>query len=123
MSDQIAQDTLRRALSFHQRGQLDKAAKLYRELTRKDPHNFYALHYLGIVEATRGNYGQAKAYLDQSISQQPQNLEFVQNYATIAFQAEQYESALEIAERGLRLNQRDVPLLYVSALSLWRMER
>jgi predicted O-linked N-acetylglucosamine transferase (SPINDLY family) len=123
MSDQIARETLRKALSFHQRGQLDKAAKLYRELTRKDPHNFYALHYLGIVEATRGNYAQAKGYLDQSLLQQPQNLEFVQNYATIAFQAEQYESALEIAERGLRLNQRDVPLLYVSALSLWRMER
>jgi len=123
MSDHIAQTTLRRALSFHQQGELDKAARLYRELARKDTQNFYAYHYLGLIEATRGNYEQAKACLERSLLKEPLDLQFVQNYATIMFQMGQFKSALQIAERGLRLNESDVSLLYVSAISLWRMER
>ena len=57
------QTILRTATSFHQAGKLDKAAELYRQVIGGDRKNFHALHYLGMIEASRGNHGEAKTLL------------------------------------------------------------
>jgi Flp pilus assembly protein TadD len=71
------QEKLRTALSFHQAGELDQAADLYRQLISGDLKNFQALHYLGVVEASRGNFEQAESLMDRSISLTQPNVQFV----------------------------------------------
>jgi len=47
---------LQAAFSLHQAGKLDKAASIYREIVDKDADNFYALQYLGVIEASLGHF-------------------------------------------------------------------
>ena len=117
------QRKLQTALSLHQAGQLDKAAELYRQLIVRDQNNCYALHYLGLIEAARGNFPQAGTLLQRSLSGNPPNIQFVENYATVLFQTADYKSALELAERGLNLNKSSAALLYIGAISLFKLER
>jgi predicted O-linked N-acetylglucosamine transferase (SPINDLY family) len=114
---------LQAAFSLHQAGKLDQAADLYRQIISRDHRNFPALHYLGLIEATRGNYQQAKALLERSLSIEPPNLQFMENYATILFQTGSYEAALQTCQRGFKLNPGNVALLYVAAISLFKLER
>jgi len=123
MSKSEDQQKLRTAISFHQAGRLDKAAALYREIISIDQKNFYALHYLGMIEATVGNYEQAKTLLHRSLALEPPNIQFMENYATILFQLGDYDSALEISRRGLRLNHTSATLLYVAAISLFKLKQ
>jgi protein O-GlcNAc transferase len=123
MSKSADQQQLQRALSFHQAGRLDDAAELYRRVIRKDPKSFHALHYLGVIEAARGNYQHVKSLMERSLAIEPPNIQFVENYATILFQMEDYEAALEISKRGLKLSVVNIPLLYVSAISLFKLKQ
>jgi protein O-GlcNAc transferase len=113
----------RAAISLHQAGRLDQAADLYGEIIRKHPANFVALHYLGMVEANRGNIDRAKSLMSRSLSIEPANIQFIENYATILFQAADYKSALQIAKTGLHLNHARISLLYISAISLFKLQR
>jgi protein O-GlcNAc transferase len=124
MYDSDDQQVLQKALFLHQAGDLAEAAKLYRQIIiSQNPQNTYALHYLGVIEAALGNYEQAKAYMDQSLSTLPPNIQFVQNYATILAQMGDYTFALEISRRGLQVDRANQSLLYVSAVSLYKLER
>jgi protein O-GlcNAc transferase len=121
MSRSGDQQQLQKAFSFHQAGRLDDAAELYRRLIRKDPKSFHALHYLGVIEASRSNYQHVKSLMERSLAIEPPNIQFVENYATILFQMGDYESALETSKRGLRLSDVNIPLLYVGAISLLKL--
>jgi protein O-GlcNAc transferase len=123
MSKAADEQKLGRAFSFHQAGNLNQAANLYRELIESDASNFFALHYLGIIEATKGNLEQAKSLMARSISTGIPNIQFVENYAMILFQTGAYKSALGTCKRGLELSPSNASLLYVSAVSLFKLNR
>ena len=59
----------------------------------------------------------------RSLSMQPPNVQFLENYATILFQIGDYESALQVCQQGLQHNCSSVSLLYVSAISLFKLYR
>ena len=114
---------LRAAYSLHQQGNLTQAADLYRQLIGRNPRNFHALHLLGILEAGAGNIEQAKALMARSLAIKPPNIQYVENYATILCQAQEYEAALQSCQKGLLLNGDSASLLYVSAVSLFKLGR
>ena len=115
--------TLQTAHELRRSGKLGEAAKLYRKLIRKNSDNFHALHFLGVTEAGGGNLKEAKRLMARSLSIQPPNVMFIENYATILFQAGDYGSALDVCEGGLKLNSGSIALLYVSALALFKLDR
>jgi protein O-GlcNAc transferase len=114
---------LQRAMALHQAGRLAEAAKLYRQISNKDPHNLHALHYLGIIEAAAGNLARAKALLARSLSATPPNVMFIENYATILCKAGDFQAAIQVCRRGLEINPASMPLLFNSAISLFRLNR
>ena len=91
------QSKLRMAISLHQEGRLDQAAALYDELLSSHPGNFFALHYLGIIEANRGNISRAKLLMGRSLSIEP--------------------------SKGLQSNSTSIPLLYICAVALYKLDR
>ena len=123
MSAAYDERTLQTAHSLRCSGKLHEAADLYRTLVKKNPHDFHALHFLGVAEAGKGDFAQAKVHLARSLAIKPLNIGFVENYATILFQAGDYKTALETCERGLKLNPASASLLYVSALSNYKLGR
>ena len=121
MSKGENQQKLQTAFSYHQAGNLTRAAALYRDVLKGDPNNVHALHYLGIVEASVGNLEEAKSLIARSLSGQSPNIPYLENYATILCQAGDYQSAVETCRQGLRLAPRSTSLLYVSAVSLLKL--
>ena len=75
MSKSIDQQ-LQSAFSLHRAGNLDKAADIYRQIVDADPNNFYALQYLGIIEASLGHFELAKSLMARSLMINPQNIQF-----------------------------------------------
>jgi protein O-GlcNAc transferase len=114
---------LQTAFSLQQKGSLNEAAKLYRQLITRNPNNFYALHFLGVIEASVGNIEQAKILMARSLSIQPPNIQFVENYAAILFQIGDYETALQICQKALQLVHNNASLLYVSAISMFKLKK
>src|SRR5262249_52297275 len=101
----IADDQrLQTASSWHQTGNLTDAARLYRVLINTNPNTFHALHFLGVIEATVGNIDQAKLLMARSMSIQPPNVQFIENYATVLLQAGDFETAHKVCQQGLQLN-------------------
>jgi protein O-GlcNAc transferase len=116
-------EILKTAIGLQQKGSLNEAAHLYRQLILSGPNNFYALHFLGVIEAAFGNIEQAKLLMARSFSIQPSNIQFLENYASILFQAGDYTSAVEVCQQGLQLNNANTVLLYVNAISLFNLSK
>ncbi len=123
MSNINEQAELQRAVAIHQSGKLDEAAKLYRRLVSRNSENFHALHFLGLLEAGRGNVDDAKRLIARSLSVQPPNIQFVENYATVLCQTADYHAAIQTCRDGLRLNSGNAALLYVAATSFFKLNK
>jgi cytochrome c-type biogenesis protein CcmH/NrfG len=74
MSKAENQLKLQTAFSYHQAGNLTRAAELYQDVLKNDPRDIHALHYLGIVEASAGNLENAKSLIARSLSGQTPNI-------------------------------------------------
>ena len=112
---------LGRAFSLHQKGSLKEAATIYRRLIKNNPKNYHALHFLGIIEADSRNFADAKPLMACSLSIQPPNIEFINNYATMLFNSGDHKDAIEICNRGLRIDGKNTHLIYINALCLFRI--
>jgi tetratricopeptide (TPR) repeat protein len=117
------QRKLQSAHALHQRGDLAAAAALYRELIAGNPRHAQALHFLGLIEASGGKFGEATQLMERSLGVEPGNVPFMENYATALYLKGDYASALHIGEAGLRLNGQSASLLYTSAIALSRLGR
>ena len=93
---------LQTAMSLHQAGNLKKAGALYRQLIERNPANLYALHNLGLLEASIGNHAQAKSLFARALSAQPLNVKLIDNYATMLFKMGEYEPAVDTCRRAVR---------------------
>jgi protein O-GlcNAc transferase len=117
------QQTLQNAFALHQSGNVAEAAKLYRQLITRNPNNPHALHFLGVIEAGVGNIQQAEALMARSLSAQPSNVAFMENYAAILIQKGDYHSALRTCRQGLQINRTSASLMYASAIASFKLQQ
>jgi tetratricopeptide (TPR) repeat protein len=123
MSKADEQRDLQLAYSLHQRGNFAEAAKSYRALIKRSPNNFHALHFLGLIEANNGNIVEAKNLMARSLSIRPPNIQFIENYATILYKTDDYEATLQACRDGLKIENKNAPLLYLGAISLFKLNK
>jgi protein O-GlcNAc transferase len=114
---------LKTALLLQQRGQVGRAADIYREILARNPDDASALHHLGLLEARAGKFERAISLIVRSLELQPFNAQFRENYATILCEARRFESAAKICDDGLRSDPANVYLLYISAIALFKLKR
>ncbi len=114
---------LQKALLLHRQGSVAEAAAIYRKILAKDSNNVRALHYLGAIEAAFGNIDRAKYLMARSLSTARPNVVFIENYATVLFQAGDFDACLKMCERGLNDNSTSAILLFNRAMSLFRLNR
>jgi protein O-GlcNAc transferase len=117
------QKKLQAAIGLQQADKFEEAANLYLELIKSNPKNFYALHFLGIIEATVGHLEEAKRLLDRSLLITPPSIQFIENYATILVHAADYETAIQKCQHGFQIDKNNISLLYVSAIALFKLDK
>ena len=60
-------DVLREALGLHRAGRLTEAEAVYRRVLSSQPQSFDALHFLGILNAQRGDMADAVALISKAL--------------------------------------------------------
>ena len=116
-------EKLRQAFAFHQAGDSDRAARLYRELIDSNPDNFLALHFLGVIEAEQGRLDRARSLMARSLGMRPADIQFFVNYSTLLLKLDDYESVLQVCEQGLKIEHSNPRLLHGRAVALYRLNR
>jgi protein O-GlcNAc transferase len=111
MSDESHQSTARvdpshplltRAVALHRDGNLDQAAKLYREIISAIPQDFDAIHLLGVVALQQGQFDAAQRLIRAALDVNPGETSAMANLGTSYMHAGQLESALlwfELAQK------------------------
>ena len=111
--------TLQTAHSLRRSGRLSEAAGSYRQLSTKIPIIFTRCIFLASPRQPREILPAAS--LKRSLSIEPPNIQLVENFATILFQAE--TKLRSISHAGLQFNNSSITLLYVNALALFKLDR
>lgn len=114
---------LQQAFAFAQAGDNGRAAPLFRELIDRNPDNFPALHYLGLIEAEQGRLDQARPLMARSLAMRPADIQFFVNYATLLLRLGDHAAVLQACEQGLTIEADNPRLLHASAVAHYRLGR
>lgn len=113
-----AQTALMRGYAFHQRGDLQQAAQLYRAVLAANPSSFEALSLLGVLEGQSGRAGPAADLLARAVRARPSDAGVHVNYGNVLRQLKRPADALASYDRALRIEPGNVGARYNRGLSL-----
>src|SRR4051812_24874492 len=85
---------LARALDAHQRGRLEEADRLYRQILRDAPAHFEAQHYCGILRHQQGRSAEALALIAGALKVQPQSAQALSNQGLVLYALRRFDEAL-----------------------------
>jgi predicted TPR repeat methyltransferase len=97
---------LQQALQAHQGGRLDAAADLYRRVLAQAPHQFDALHLLGVIARQRGDAEQAVRSIREALAVDPSQARAHCNLGAALQDTGDTDAALASYERALQLDPR-----------------
>ena len=112
-----------RALALHRQGRIAPAESLYREILDRAPAHFGALHYLGVVEGQKRNYGAAAALIEQALAIDPKSAPAHNNLGTFLRQLGRNEDALASFDRALAINPDHAEALHNRGNALRQLQR
>ncbi len=102
---------LTRALEFHQKGNLDEAERLYREVLTTDPKQADALHLLGMAAHQRGRHERGCEFVSRAIALRPDEAMFHNNLGSMQQALGRADLAEASYRRALQLNARHAAAL------------
>lgn len=88
---------LQAAIADHQAGQLDAAARVYRQLLEREPAHPDVLHMLGLVAMQQGKSDKALQFIDRALAQKPTAAAVLSNKASACLQLGDFETAIQCA--------------------------
>ena len=95
---------LEEGIKFHQKGLIDKAQTIYENILVKDPINFAALEFLGVVFFQKREYEKSLKYINKSISINPKNFRAYNNCGNIFLELKEYDKAIKNYKTAIDLN-------------------
>ena len=102
---------LSEAISLHQKGDLAKAARLYRRILKATPRESNALKFLGLIELQSGNLAQAESLLAASIESNPNSPDCQYYLGRLCLQKKAPDRAKHHFENVIRLEPSHVDAL------------
>ena len=96
-------DALRRATAHHQRGQLQEAEALYRQVLAVQSGNFDALHLCGVLLHQRGEAAEGLKLIARALKTNARSAVAHSNYGTILAAVERHDEALKSYDRAIAL--------------------
>jgi len=119
MNESVLQDALR----LRRAGKLAEAAQLYSGILRNEPHNFEALHALGILRYQSGLLEEAEQLIGQAVVINPAAADAQYNRASLLLKLNRTEEALHAFDRALALKPDYVEALGNRGAALLRLGR
>ena len=98
------QNKVHQAFEKQRAGQLSEAAETYKEILRIDSAHTDALHLLGLIESSRGNYQQAVALIQQAVKLTPSSPILHGNLGVVLRHAGKIEAAIDSYRKSIELN-------------------
>src|SRR5438876_9145689 len=83
-SSRTPEQTLQRALAHHERGELEQAEVIYRQILAANPDNADALNLLARVAHQTGHHAQAAELVERAIQINPKDAHYHCNLGDIA---------------------------------------
>ncbi len=101
------QQLLSEALAFHQEGQFEPAATLYRKILKLAPEQFDALHLLGLLATQTGQPVHAADLIRQAIAVDPSQTAAHRNLGLVLLDLKQIPAAIDSFDRAIALGPDD----------------
>jgi Flp pilus assembly protein TadD len=114
---------MRRARRLHDRGDLDRAGRLYVEILQHDPHHFDALHLLGMLNHQRGQGEAALACLRAALQIDGSRSAALADLGLVLLTTGRCEEALASYDAALALAPNDPEFLNGRGVALARLDR
>ena len=74
---------LQQAAAFHEKGDLEQAEAIYRQVLAEDPDNADALHLLGMLAHGLGFHEEAVELMESAVSFRPRDTVFLNNLGLV----------------------------------------
>lgn len=104
MNPKKIQSTIKKAITFHQKGQLPKAEQLYKKVLKADPYCVDALHFYGLLHFSRGQAEKAIELILASIGLDPNYIDAYLNLGNIYLKAARLPDAQKCYEKALEID-------------------
>ncbi|SFM81201.1 tetratricopeptide repeat protein [Variovorax sp. OV329] len=91
------------AMKLHREGRLEAAAKLYDTLRRMDPKDPNPVHFLGVLQQSRGRTEDGLALMRESVAMDPEVPDWHSNLGNVLLEAGRVEEAADAYEEATRL--------------------
>jgi protein O-GlcNAc transferase len=91
------------AAGFHQTGQFGEAERLYLQILRADPRNFFAYHMFGIMRSQQGRNGEALELIGAALKIKPNSAEALSNCGNVLTILGRLREALAAFDRALAI--------------------
>ncbi len=105
-------ETIDRALSLYENGQISKAEKLCKKILRTDGKNIHALITLGNIYYIQNDYNSAENYYKKAVSVADDNYPAMANLANCLYEEKKYKQACNYAQKAIDL-KKDDKLAYI----------
>lgn len=104
MTESLAASLLQQAVELHQQGRLQPAQALYRQVLELNPHQFDALHLLGVIARQQGDAANAVELISRAIAVDADQANAHCNLGVALLDLGRVDDALASHERALALN-------------------
>ena len=94
---------LEAALSWHMKGEFEKAGLLYRKVLARQPRHFDALHLLGVIALQSGQPGRAVELIGQAIRVRTDSAAAYYNRGKARRDLRQFQAAIEDYDKAVAL--------------------
>ncbi|HUI97529.1 MAG TPA: tetratricopeptide repeat protein [Xanthobacteraceae bacterium] len=111
------------AVASHQAGRLAEAERLYAQVLAAQPHQFDALHLLGLVHYQRGDGAEAVRLIDRAIAAKPDVSAAHNSRAAALNGLKRFTEAVASCDRAIALDPTNAEALSNRGLALVELER
>ena len=105
-------DELKKAVKYHQSGQLKEAEEIYKKILVINPRHSDSLHLLGLIAQQIGKLDMALNLINKAIQNNPGSPLYYCNLGNVLLEQRRFEDAISSYKNALRLNPDDANVLY-----------
>ena len=105
MNQQEILQQLQAAVALHNKGELDQAELIYRNVLAVEADNFHALRFLGCLCRLKGAYVEGIDLLRKAVSLRPSDVDCIYNLGNILSESGSHQQAISVLESCLVLRE------------------